>query len=324
MTSDFVLKGDLHGFTDLPPSVTGWKAELIQTSPGEFHSDVLFFQGGPLQLIHSYFNKELVHTGESPEGRRNFAVQLADNAPYPAYGTIFSGDEIMVMAASRELGSVTAPGISNMNISLPVEVVEELSESRGCSGLLKKLEAGGTFRPSPESLAELKRVLRQVNAHVRHGCGIHDYALIRDDVITALADCFSSVGEISPGSLNSRRRAVRRACEFIRECGGESLSLAQLCGAAEVSERTLLYAFKQCFGVSPKAFVKKYRLRGAFKALLNGEGKSVTKIATDWGFWHMGQFGADYKRMFGELPSATLRRMPVKVQFVVPPQTVFG
>ncbi|MFV2073945.1 MAG: helix-turn-helix domain-containing protein, partial [Thermoanaerobaculales bacterium] len=34
----------------------------------------------------------------------------------------------------------------------------------------------------------------------------------------------------------------------------------------------------------------------------------VTDVANSWGFWHMGQFAADYRRQFGELPSETLRR----------------
>lgn len=34
----------------------------------------------------------------------------------------------------------------------------------------------------------------------------------------------------------------------------------------------------------------------------------VTDIANDWGFWHMGQFAADYRELFGELPSQTLKR----------------
>jgi AraC family ethanolamine operon transcriptional activator len=33
----------------------------------------------------------------------------------------------------------------------------------------------------------------------------------------------------------------------------------------------------------------------------------VQDVAARWGFWHLGQFSLDYKRQFGELPSATLR-----------------
>jgi AraC-like DNA-binding protein len=33
----------------------------------------------------------------------------------------------------------------------------------------------------------------------------------------------------------------------------------------------------------------------------------VNEIAARWGFDHAGNFAADYRRLFGELPSQTLR-----------------
>ena len=35
---------------------------------------------------------------------------------------------------------------------------------------------------------------------------------------------------------------------------------------------------------------------------------SITKVANRWGFWHMGQFASDYRKLFVELPSDTLGR----------------
>jgi len=32
----------------------------------------------------------------------------------------------------------------------------------------------------------------------------------------------------------------------------------------------------------------------------------LSDIAARWGFWHLSHFAADYKSMFGELPSETL------------------
>ena len=33
----------------------------------------------------------------------------------------------------------------------------------------------------------------------------------------------------------------------------------------------------------------------------------VGDVAAKWGFWHLGRFAGDYKAMFGELPSETVR-----------------
>ena len=34
--------------------------------------------------------------------------------------------------------------------------------------------------------------------------------------------------------------------------------------------------------------------------------EKVANVANRWGFWHLGQFAADYREQFGELPSHTL------------------
>ncbi len=38
--------------------------------------------------------------------------------------------------------------------------------------------------------------------------------------------------------------------------------------------------------------------------------RTVTEIAADFGFWSFGRFAVNYRELFGEAPSATLRSPP--------------
>jgi AraC family ethanolamine operon transcriptional activator len=76
------------------------------------------------------------------------------------------------------------------------------------------------------------------------------------------------------------------------------------------SERTLRRGFRERFGVSPKAYLLAQRLIDVRRTLRTADPDAtlVADVANRFGFWHMGQFAADYRKHFGELPSQTLGR----------------
>ncbi|WP_211289049.1 helix-turn-helix domain-containing protein [Marinobacter profundi] len=90
----------------------------------------------------------------------------------------------------------------------------------------------------------------------------------------------------------------------------ERIQLDHLSEASGVSKRTLGYLFLHTYGITPMAFVKQERLKKARMLLQHADPSTatVTSIARECGFTHMGQFSLDYKRLLGELPSTTLRR----------------
>jgi transcriptional regulator GlxA family with amidase domain len=103
-----------------------------------------------------------------------------------------------------------------------------------------------------------------------------------------------------------------RAEAWLRENLSEPPTIASLCAAIGASERTLYEAFREHLDATPKAYLKVLRLNAARHDLLEGtRGRRVTDVALDYGFVHFGWFSQDYRRLFGETPSQTLRRVRV-------------
>ena len=90
----------------------------------------------------------------------------------------------------------------------------------------------------------------------------------------------------------------------------KDISISELCSMYNLSERTLRLSFKKLFGLSPKQYHKYYALGKVHHAFLKGDISSdtVERIAYDHGFCHMGRLSSDYKSMFGNTPSTTLRK----------------
>jgi len=111
-------------------------------------------------------------------------------------------------------------------------------------------------------------------------------------------------------SVIKRNRLLVRMIAYIDAYLSEPIFLADLCKVVNVSPRTVQYIFVDRFGVSPKQYIKARRLSAVRRNLLhiNSHERTIANIASDWGFWHMGQFSADYRRFFKEFPSETLAR----------------
>lgn len=136
---------------------------------------------------------------------------------------------------------------------------------------------------------------------------------VQESVLDALDAVLASATATSPGSAASRVRhgwrLVARARAQVLDHPGEPLSVADLCRRLNVSRRALQYCFQAVVGMSPLSYLRTLRLNQVRRGLhgMDGGRACVTRVATAWGFDHLGQFSADYRRLFGELPSRTLR-----------------
>jgi AraC family ethanolamine operon transcriptional activator len=90
----------------------------------------------------------------------------------------------------------------------------------------------------------------------------------------------------------------------------EDLTISDLSNLTGVKTRTLQHNFQKLLGVTPKQYLRAFRLNKVYKEIHRADkqpGVKIGDIALKYGFWHMGQFAMDYKKLFGELPTETLQ-----------------
>ena len=104
-------------------------------------------------------------------------------------------------------------------------------------------------------------------------------------------------------------RDVKRAIDYIEANLDAAIGLREIIVAAGVPGRTLIQHFRDFKGTSPMRYVRSARYERVREALRRAEpGDSVTEIAANWGFSHLGRFSVEYRKRFGESPSRTLQR----------------
>jgi AraC family ethanolamine operon transcriptional activator len=163
-------------------------------------------------------------------------------------------------------------------------------------------------------LKAIEEVLEQAEAVSATGHPI-DPAVLRGTILQTvlLSTVAASSGNATP-ALSERERAFD-ICRTSRAFIAESLSVGvvptvpQICTVANVSERTLQYAFRRYVGMTPLTYLRICRLNSVRRELrASNPDATVTAVALRYGFLHLGRFASDYHKLFGELPSQSLIR----------------
>ena len=109
--------------------------------------------------------------------------------------------------------------------------------------------------------------------------------------------------------LSRRHQVIPRARKYILDRIYEPLQVSRICQDLGVSRRALQYSFHDVLHTNPVAFMRNLRLSGARRDLFEADATLQVKDVIDrWGFWHPSRFSCEYRQMFSERPSETIRR----------------
>lgn len=105
---------------------------------------------------------------------------------------------------------------------------------------------------------------------------------------------------------------VRKLEDYISAHASEPLDIDTLVEISGASGATIHRSFRKYRGYTPMQFLQYERMRLVRQRLLFCHpAESVTSIAMECGFVHMGRFAAEYRRRFNENPSETVKRVEI-------------
>jgi AraC-like DNA-binding protein len=139
------------------------------------------------------------------------------------------------------------------------------------------------------------------------------------NLVHALVACLADEVPAKAGSgWRYHTAIIDRFEEVLAANCDRPMYLADICTAVGASERTLRACCEERLGMGPIRYLWLRRMHLARRTLLGADPATatVTKIATDHGFWELGRFSVAYQVLFGESPSVSLRKPSSVVQAI--------
>ncbi len=317
--TSILLHRRFNDFDELAFEARHWDIDFVQLDRGRFEGEVVQVISGGVLFSEGRFGRTLTQQGVAPRGMRSFVVPAGPNVCFKWRGKDIAANDLLAFPRNGELEAISNSAFHVFTISLPEDLLEATARAADVPRLREVLRRE-RVSCSPSILSPIRQRLRHVSRVAKRDRPRPGELAVLGDLRREIPHLIVRVMAVAGASADAkpvrrRDKAVERARAYISQFQNWPLTVRHLCEAIGLSERTLQYAFLRHFGVTPSSYVRAYRLnkvRRQLKRANPGDAK-IYEIASHLGFWHMGQFAADYRALFGELPSKTLATQDVTV-----------
>ena len=303
-----------------------WDIRINQLSAGPFHSTLQAVTTPAMMTYEERWSRKAEVCGSTPESYKDY-LMLGTNVAWRRsqvdwFGEVIDARRFACIAPGGEM-EFTSPDESHFAVVLVKP--EMLAQSVG-----KQVVDGLFDRKSIDFQAvDGQRLIKLITSTVRRFA--KSPALLEDPFevrslesrfLETLSGCIgNSRLEDAPLTISSRKTCVRNAIAFAESSDGPLTSL-DLAVAVGVGQRTLQYAFQEALEMTPASYLHLHRLNSAHRELIATDSgtTTVTRIALKWGFNHPGRFSLAHRKLFGEMPSKTLKqaRFPIATGLIRP------
>lgn len=294
-------------------AIAGWHQVYRQMTPGRFKGTVTQVLYDDFHFFRETTNRRVAQTGLAPVGRTSLAVPLSVPLAGTFQGQPVDGYALLALRAGEDFEFHTPEGMGLVGISAASDMIDELCEAEFGAAAARRLRH--VTRLSDAQGVALGVRLSALIDDAQRNPGCLEYAATRKMFRDAMLGMFLDALE---HGIGVERRDITHAtysdivsrCEkHLRERPEEPVTVLELCRALRCSRRTLQTSFQRVADVTPVGYLRTIRLNAVRRLLRTTpvQQLGVGEAAASWGFTHLGYFAREYRDLFGELPSQTLR-----------------
>jgi len=279
--------------------------EHSQLSSGSFSGSLVQLIHGPVIISHHKMNQKILQRGAGVNGYLTFLLPGNMQQDIIWRKSRLKGNVIGVLQGKMEHDCITPENFVGVPVSIENDYLIKLIHSLGYSKIIKYLKHKEVFTIDELKAQNLHKMVMKCLHNETNDLAseINNILLI---LIQSLYESVENDDSIQPIRIN-KMQIFSQARDFIHANSENTILVSDLCSNMGVSERSLRYAFERTAGLSPKKYINHCRLNKVRTDLKSGYFEKIIEVAHHYGFWHTGQFAADYLKLFGELPSSTFK-----------------
>jgi AraC family ethanolamine operon transcriptional activator len=291
------------------------KVEMTQLSCDRLHFDLVLAAFPEIQFCFATSSCPIMAIGEKLKNFVTFGCILETQDGYlVSHNHRVSPDTFFGMDSNLEAHIVLPAHQKYAWVQIRQDVLQEYLKVMGRVDLDDRFWANNFVRAlatMPIVKAYLSQLLIMISQDSIFLKQPHHKTLLLEDFVPLLINAipFQTEDLLIPPPALQRTKLVKQAEDYMLAHLDQPITLKHICQALHVSSRPVFYGFQEMFGVSPMEYLKIQRLQRVRRALqiADPQSNSVMAIAERYGFWSGGHFARDYKAIFGELPSDTLK-----------------
>ncbi|NJD35022.1 MAG: helix-turn-helix domain-containing protein [Betaproteobacteria bacterium] len=293
-----------------------WDQNYDQISSGSFRGTLSEVWIGDMQIFREVTTQAVVERGQAWAGARLFGVPMTMNGSGSFCDRPLHADSMFSFGPGSEFSLQSPKEFDVVGIAIREEDYQQVVASLAGAGSKRLMSDDPAMMRCPSGLAELRVFLDSLFEVLDENPAMLSHPTVQRTVHSALmghlCDSIQTANDMPAplATYQARKAIVENARSYVLTNLHDTVTIADLCEALNTSRRTIQYCFQEVLKTNPVQYLRAIRLNSVRRELrrANPANTQVQDVAARWGFWHLSHFANDYRAMFGELPSDTLRR----------------